>query len=110
MFTLSSIYLMLQETFEFTPNAQIFPRAVRIPTALSPIQTTANNVPSQLNSAIGGGPDDVFLIVGDLGSPSGEGFDFVDGMVFLERFYYVFDSENNQVGFATTPFTNSTIN
>ena len=52
----------------------------------------------------------MYLIVNDLGSNSGEGFDFVDGMVFLERFYYVFDAANSQVGFATTPFTDSTIN
>ena len=65
---------------------------------------------SQLNTAIGGSPNFVYLITADLGTPSGEGFDFVDGMVFLERFYYVFDAENSQVGFATTQFTDSTIN
>ena len=52
----------------------------------------------------------MYLITADLGSPSGEGFDFVNGMVFLERFYYVFDSANSQVGFATTQATTSTIN
>ncbi|KAI0672031.1 acid protease [Trametes maxima] len=77
-------------TFEFTPNAQIFPRA--------------------LNTAIGGQPDSIYLIVNDLGSPSGEGMDFVDGMTFLERFYYVFDIANNRVGFATTQFTDATTN
>ena len=46
----------------------------------------------------------------DLGTPSGEGLDFIDGMTFLERFYYVFDIANSRVGFATTPFTDSTIN
>ena len=65
---------------------------------------------AQLNTAIGGTNDFVYLITADLGTPSGEGFDFVDGMVFLERFYYVFDSANSQVGFATTQFTNSTVN
>ncbi|OBZ76477.1 Polyporopepsin [Grifola frondosa] len=77
-------------TLEFTPNAQIWPRA--------------------LNTAIGGTADFVYLIVGDLGTNSGEGFDFVDGMTFLERFYYVFDSANSQVGFATTQFTDATTN
>ncbi len=52
----------------------------------------------------------MYLITNDLGPASGEGFDFVDGMVFLERFYYVFDAANSQVGFATTPFTNATTN
>ena len=64
----------------------------------------------QLNEAIGGDANSVFLIVGDLGTDSGEGFDFVDGMTFLERFYYVFESGNNQVGFATTEFTNAETN
>ena len=52
----------------------------------------------------------MYLIVNDLGSPSGEGFDFVDGMTFLERFYYVYDVTNARVGFATTTFTNATTN
>lgn len=77
-------------TFEFTPNAQIFPRA--------------------LNTAIGGSPDFVYLVVNDLGTLSGEGLDFIDGMTFLERFYYVFDIANSRVGFATTPFTDATTN
>ncbi|KAI0819363.1 acid protease [Trametes gibbosa] len=77
-------------TFEFTPNAQIWPRA--------------------LNTAIGGQPDSVYLIVNDLGSNSGEGLDFIDGMTFLERFYYVFDIANSRVGFATTQFTDATTN
>lgn len=64
----------------------------------------------QLNEDIGGTADGFFLIVSDLGTPSGEGFDFVNGMVFLERFFAVFDSTNNQVGIATTQFTDSEIN
>ena len=52
----------------------------------------------------------MYLIVADLGMPSGSGFDFVDGMTFLERFYYVFDVSNSQVGFATTAFTDATTN
>ncbi|KAI1786242.1 family A1 protease [Ganoderma leucocontextum] len=75
---------------EFTPNAQMWPRA--------------------LNSAIGGDADSVFLIVNDIGSLSGQGLDFIDGMTFLERFYYVFDIANSRVGFATTPFTDATTN
>ena len=52
----------------------------------------------------------MFLIVNDIGSTSGEGLDFIDGMTFLERFYYVFDIANSRVGFATTPFTHATTN
>ena len=64
----------------------------------------------QLNTAIGGDEDSVYLITADLGSDSGEGLDFIDGMTFLERFYYVWDVENSQVGFATTEFTTATTN
>lgn len=64
----------------------------------------------QLNSAIGGAADGIFLIVGDLGTPSGEGFDFVNGMTWLERFYFVDDTTNGRVGFATTSFTDATTN
>ncbi|KAI0767716.1 aspartic proteinase precursor [Fomes fomentarius] len=77
-------------TYELTPNAQIWPRA--------------------LNTAIGGEEDAVYSIVADLGSNSGEGLDFIDGFAFLERFYQVYDVTNSQVGFATTQFTNATIN
>lgn len=77
-------------TFEFTPNAQAWPRA--------------------LNTAIGGTDDFVYLIVNDIGSLSGEGLDFIDGMTFLERFYTVFDSAGSRFGIATTPFTDATTN
>jgi cathepsin E len=80
----------MQVTHEFTANAQLWPRA--------------------LNTAIGGNTNNIYLIVGSIGTPSGEGFDFVDGMVFLERFYSVFDSANGSVGFASTPFTTATTN
>ena len=45
-----------------------------------------------------------------LGSNSGEGFDFINGYTFLERYYSVFDTTNNRVGFASTSETFSTIN
>ncbi|KAJ3573547.1 hypothetical protein NP233_g2369 [Leucocoprinus birnbaumii] len=77
-------------TYELTANAQIWPRA--------------------LNTAIGGNTNSVYLIVGDIGTPSGEGFDFVNGYAFLERFYSVFNSANGSVGFATTSFTRATTN
>ncbi|KAF5376361.1 hypothetical protein D9757_008680 [Collybiopsis confluens] len=76
-------------TFSLTPNAQIFPRS--------------------LNTDIGGVANDIYLIVGDLG-PAEAGFDFINGYVFLERFYSVFDTTNNRVGFATTAFTTATTN
>ncbi|KIJ25549.1 hypothetical protein M422DRAFT_193362 [Sphaerobolus stellatus SS14] len=71
--------------FEFTANAQAWPRS--------------------LNGMINGSPDAVYLIINDLGTETGQGLDFVNGYVFLERFYSVFDSRKQRVGFATTPYT-----
>ncbi|CAL1694484.1 unnamed protein product [Somion occarium] len=77
-------------TFELTANAQAWPRS--------------------LNTAIGGNTNSVYLIVADLGSNSGEGLDFINGLTFLERFYSVFDTANRRVGLATTSFTHATTN
>ncbi|EKM61603.1 uncharacterized protein PHACADRAFT_84864, partial [Phanerochaete carnosa HHB-10118-sp] len=77
-------------TYEFTANAQAWPRA--------------------LNTAIGGNTDSIYLIVGSIGTPTGEGLDFINGQAWLERFYAVFDTTNRQVGFATTSFTDATTN
>ncbi|KAF8899074.1 aspartic protease [Infundibulicybe gibba] len=76
--------------YELTANAQIWPRA--------------------LNADIGGVSGSIYLVVADLGTPSGEGLDFINGYTFLERFYTVFDTANRRVGFATTPFTHATTN
>jgi len=77
-------------SFELTPNAQIWPRS--------------------LNSDIGGEEGKIYLVTSDLGSPSGQGLDFINGFVFLQRFYSVFDTGNTQVGLATTPFTDAETN
>jgi cathepsin E len=63
-----------------------------------------------LNTFIGGVAGDFYLIVGDLGTNSGEGLDFINGQTFLERFYSVFDTGNKRVGLATTSFTTATTN
>ncbi|KAG6886398.1 hypothetical protein C0992_004255 [Termitomyces sp. T32_za158] len=76
--------------FEFTRDAQAWPRT--------------------LNTAIGGTADNVYLIVGDIGTDSASGFDFVNGFAFLERFYSVFDTANNRVGFANTSHTMDQVN
>jgi len=86
----SLFFVTSAATFELTANAQIWPR--------------------NLNADIGGAAGSIFLIVADLGSNSGEGLDFINGFAFLERFYSVFDTTNNRVGFATTPFTKATSN
>ncbi|THH06187.1 hypothetical protein EW145_g4261 [Phellinidium pouzarii] len=88
---LQSLFFNIGGTsFEFTKNAQTWPRA--------------------LNTAIGGSAESIFLIVSSLGASSEEGFSFVNGFTFLERFYSVFDTTNNQVGFATTAHTDDTTN
>ncbi|CAK5284004.1 unnamed protein product [Mycena citricolor] len=80
----------VQQTFELTPNAQIWPRA--------------------LNSTLGGQDGQIYLITADLGSNSGSGLDFIDGFGFLQRFYSIFSTTNSAVGFATTQFTDATTN
>ncbi len=92
---LQSLFFVIgNSTFELTPNAQIWPRA--------------------LNRAIGGDANSVYLAINDIGNlfhgVSASGINFVCGMKFLERFYSVFDTENRRVGLATTPFTHATIN
>ncbi|EKM50006.1 uncharacterized protein PHACADRAFT_200857 [Phanerochaete carnosa HHB-10118-sp] len=78
-------------TFEFNSNAQIWPRG--------------------LNAAINGVANMIYLVIGDSGSGSGsEGLSFLNGQVFLERFFLAFDAENSRVGLATTRFTNATTN
>jgi len=76
--------------YEFTPNAQIWPKA--------------------LNSVLGGDDGSIYLITADMGSNSGAGLDFINGFVFLQRFYSVFDTTNSQVGLATTQYTNAETN
>ncbi|KAL0959820.1 hypothetical protein HGRIS_011499 [Hohenbuehelia grisea] len=77
-------------TYEFTANAQIWPRA--------------------LNSTIGGVENKIYLVTVDMGQESGSGLDFINGFAFLQRFYSVYDTTNAQVGLATTPFTDAETN
>ncbi|THH13076.1 hypothetical protein EW146_g7101 [Bondarzewia mesenterica] len=86
----SLFFTVGRTTFELTANAQIWPRS--------------------LNSFIGGTSNNVYLIVGDLGSNSREGLDFINGLAFLERFYSVFDTDKKRVGLATTRYTYATTN
>ncbi|KAI0695636.1 acid protease [Cytidiella melzeri] len=89
--SLQSLFFVINGvTFEFTANAQLWPRA--------------------LNTAIGGLSTDIFLIIGDIGSNSGSGLDFINGMTWMQRFYVVLDTTNSRVGIANTPFTRATSN
>jgi hypothetical protein len=77
-------------SFELTPNAQLWPRA--------------------LNTDIGGVAANIYLIVADLGTSSGQGMDFINGMAFLQRFYSAYDSTSRMVGLAPTPYTGAETN
>ncbi|KAG2358439.1 family A1 protease [Suillus spraguei] len=74
-----------RSTFTLIPDAQIWPRS--------------------LNERIGGGADDIYLVVKALTTPTGAGLDFINGYVFFQRFYIVFDSGRQRVGFGRTIFT-----
>ncbi|KAH9936082.1 acid protease [Fomitopsis serialis] len=88
---LQSLYFKIgSTTFEFTANAQIWPRS--------------------LNSTLGGEAGKIYLITSDLGSNSGQGLDFINGFAWLQRYYSVFDTTNKQVGLATTQYTDATSN
>ncbi|KAL4073375.1 aspartic peptidase domain-containing protein [Scleroderma yunnanense] len=77
--------------YEFTPNAQIWPRA--------------------LNSVLRGRSDRIYLVVAEFKPVRGsESIHFVNGFVWLQRFYTVYDTTNAEVGFATTPFTDAETN
>lgn len=96
-------------SYDLTPNAQIWPRS--------------------LNAAVGGNSSAIYLVVNNIGWQSGSGFDFCNGYTFLyviqfvvigflpslcphrsQRFYSVFDTTNQRVGFAKTSYTDSTTN
>ncbi|KAG1790291.1 acid protease [Suillus plorans] len=77
-------------TYEFTPNAQIWPRG--------------------LNSILGGNEGQIYLIASDLGSNVGSGLDFINGFGWIQRYYTVFDTGNKQLGLATTAYTDADTN
>ncbi|KAG2358808.1 aspartic peptidase domain-containing protein [Suillus spraguei] len=79
-----------EEICSLSANAQIWPRS--------------------LNHLVSGVDGDIFLIVKGLSTPTGAGFDFINGYVFLERFYTVFDTDRSRVGFASTYHTYSISN
>ena len=58
--------MFFQQTYELTPNAQIWPRS--------------------LNATIGGVPGKIYLVVADMGSLSGSGLDFIGLHLFCPFF------------------------
>ncbi|KAG2357777.1 aspartic peptidase domain-containing protein [Suillus spraguei] len=81
---------MSQQTLTLIPDAQIWPRA--------------------LNGMLPGDNDAIYLIIGNIGTATGRGFDFMIGYTFMQRFYTVLYGDHIGVGFATTPFTNLIVN
>ncbi|KAG2358584.1 acid protease [Suillus spraguei] len=77
--------------FSLTRNAQIWPRSLN-PTFFPDVDF-----------------DNIYLVVVDIGRPSGSGLDFRIGYPFMQRFYTVLDSseEKRRVGFAPTQFTDA---
>jgi cathepsin E len=64
--------------------------------------------PRTLNNLFGGRQDCIYLAVNWI--PDGNpGFQFINGLMFLKRFYSVFDTGNRRIGLANTPFTLSDI-
>ncbi|KAJ4000689.1 family A1 protease [Lentinula boryana] len=74
--------------FPLTPNAQIWPR--------------------DLNENIGGEAGKIYLAA--VATEPVENLNFINGYVFLERYFSIFDNSNSRVGFAVTPYTNATTN
>ena len=64
----------------------------------------------QLNVDIGGQADGIYLIIASLGTTSDGSFDFINGVPFLERFYFLQDTSDPFVGLAETPNTFAIIN
>ncbi|CAE6455707.1 unnamed protein product [Rhizoctonia solani] len=78
-------------SYEFTPNAQLWPRA--------------------LNTALGGKSDGCYSVISALSDFEADtGSNFINGYVFLERFYTAYDASKSAIGFATTSSTAADVN
>ncbi|KAG2362169.1 aspartic peptidase domain-containing protein [Suillus spraguei] len=74
------------DTLSLIPDAQIWPRFLNL------------KLP-------GGEKGGIYLIITNLSTETGAGYDFIAGHTFMQRFYTVLDGSIFGVGFATTPFT-----
>jgi cathepsin E len=59
-------------------------------------------LPASLNP---GTKDGSYLVVQDIGEDAP--FSFICGMVFMQRYYTVFDTAGQRIGLAPTSFTNA---
>ncbi|KZT12610.1 acid protease [Laetiporus sulphureus 93-53] len=71
------------------------------------LDAEAQLLPRDQNVAWGAEPGLQYGYIGPIGSPSGEGLDFIIGQKFMERYYAIFDTDNEVVGFAYTDHTYS---
>lgn len=69
------------------------------------LDATAQLLPTDQNAAWGGASGVQYGYIGPIGADSGTGLDFIIGQKFMERFYAVFDTANERVGFAYTDHT-----
>ncbi|KAJ7022718.1 acid protease [Mycena alexandri] len=79
--------------YELTKNAQIWPRC--------------------MNNTLGADPSKIYLIFADMGEIECWRWPLLyqcTGFTFLQRFYSVYDTAKQQVGFATTQYTTATTN
>jgi hypothetical protein len=62
----------------------------------------AQLIPQDENTYWGGKTGMRYSVVASMGANSGGGLDFILGQKFMERFYAVFDTDGNRVGFGYT--------
>ncbi|KAG0704600.1 acid protease [Suillus ampliporus] len=72
------------------------------------MDTAAQLIPLDQNTAWGGQAGVQYGVIINMGANSGEGLDFIIGQKFMEKYYAVFDTDDNRVGFAYTDHTFST--
>ncbi|KAG1816534.1 uncharacterized protein BJ212DRAFT_1480963 [Suillus subaureus] len=73
------------------------------------IDTAAQLIPLDQNAVFGGKIGVQYGVITSLGADSGRGLDFIIGQkLWLEKYYVVFDADDNRVGFAYTDHTFST--
>lgn len=69
------------------------------------MDVAAQLIPADQNEFWGGDASKRYGVLANLGSNSGGGFDFVLGQKFLERYYSIYDADNNRIGLASTKNT-----
>lgn len=100
-------------TLSLSPNGQILPRALNtyFGGSANGIYLMVSNVGSRMSCHLAYRISaNQLLVLAQTGSDSGEGLDFTNGYALLERFYSVFDTTRQRVGFATTAQTTATTN